>query len=86
MTDRNHTGRPVIVGPEYLVPLLHRTIATIKVDARRKPESLPPRLRIPGSVQLLWVEADVIDWINSMRAPKTVARKVGRPSQQRGGV
>jgi hypothetical protein len=54
-----------VVGPEYLEPLLHRTVATIKVDARRKPESLPPRLAIPGSKKLLWLEQDVIDWIKS---------------------
>jgi len=54
-----------VVGPEYLVPLLQRELSTIKVDARRKPESLPPRLNIPGSKKLLWLESEVHDWIKS---------------------
>ena len=44
---------PNIVGPKYLAPLLRRTVATIKVDVCRKPESPPPRLKIPGSGKLL---------------------------------
>jgi hypothetical protein len=61
---------PKVVGPEYLVPLVHRSIETVKVDARRKPDSLPPRLKIPGSTKLLWIEADVIEWINGCRTAK----------------
>jgi predicted DNA-binding transcriptional regulator AlpA len=59
-----------VVGPEYLVPLLRRELSTIKVDARRKPESLPPRLDIPGSSKLLWLESDVLDWIKSCSTAK----------------
>lgn len=66
---------PVVVGPEYLVPLIHRTVATIKVDARRRPESLPPRLKIPGSAKLLWLESDVIEWLQSCRTAKPVPEK-----------
>jgi hypothetical protein len=61
-----------IVGPEYLAPLLHRKVSTIKTDARRKPESLPPRLLIPGSSKLLWVESEVIDWLKSCSTAKPV--------------
>ena len=51
---------------EDLAPLLHRTAETIKVDARRKPASLPPRLIIPGSNKLLWLEADVKTWLENL--------------------
>jgi len=68
-----------LVGPEYLSTLLKRKVSTIKVDARRKPDSLPPRLDIPGTRSLLWVKEDVIAWLNAMRPQ--VKRKVGRPSQ-----
>ncbi len=61
---------PTIVGPEYLAPLLHREVITIKADARRRPESLPPRLLIPGSAKLLWLESDVIEWLQSCRTAK----------------
>lgn len=64
------TNIPVVVGPEYLVPLTHRTLATIKVDARARPETLPPRLKIPGSAKLLWLETDVLDWLQSCRTAK----------------
>ena len=58
---------PNIVGPEYLSPLLHRTVETIRTDIRRRPESLPPRLVIPGSHRLLWVESDVLAWLEGLR-------------------
>ena len=76
------TTLPNIVGPEYLVPLLHKGLATIKKDAARRPESLPPRLKIPGSAKLLWVEEDVLLWLNSFRPAREPERKkTGRPSQ-----
>lgn len=49
---------------EDLAPLLGRAASTIKTDARRRPESLPPRFRIPGSNRLMWLESDVVEWIN----------------------
>jgi hypothetical protein len=56
------------LGPEDLAPLLRRTVNTIKTDARRRPESLPPRLEIPGSRKLMWLESDVIEWLQACRA------------------
>lgn len=55
------------LGPEDLAPLLGRAVSTIKTDVRRRPETLPPRLQIPGSTRLLWLEQDVIEWIESIR-------------------
>ena len=64
-----------VVGPEYLVPLVHRSLQTIKVDARRKPHSLPPKLAIPGSSKLLWLEQDVLDWIQACSTRKPEEKK-----------
>ena len=61
---------PNVVGPEFLVPLIHRKLATIKVDARARPDTLPPRLKIPGSAKLLWLESDVLEWLQSCRTAK----------------
>lgn len=73
---------PNIVGPEYLANLLQKKLSTIKVDSRRKPETLPPRLQLPGSTKLLWVEEDVLTWLNSFRPVKEPEKKKGgRPSQ-----
>jgi hypothetical protein len=76
------TEAPELVGPEYLATLLKRKVSTIKVDANRNPQSLPPRLIIPGKkrADMLWVKQDVIDWLNSLRPQ--IKRKVGRPSGQ----
>lgn len=52
---------------EDLAPLLHRSVDTIKTDVRRRPETLPPRLRIPGSNRLFWLEKDVLEWIENCR-------------------
>ena len=66
---------PKVVGPEYLVPIVHRSLETIKVDARRKPQSLPPRLTIPGSSKLLWLESDVLAWIAKCSTAPAAANK-----------
>jgi hypothetical protein len=74
---------PNIVGPEYLAPLLRRSVSTIKIDASRRPDSLPPRLKIPGSGRLLWLESDVLAWLLSCRTAVDLVPPVkrGRPSQ-----
>jgi len=82
MSGEQITARPNIVGPEYLAGLLLRKVSTIKTDATRRPESLPPRLLIPGTARLMWVEEDVLVWLNSFRPQKAAEKtKVGRPSQ-----
>ena len=75
--------RPILVGPEYLSELLHRSVSTIKCDAHRRPQSLPPRLEIPCTSKLLWVEEDVLEWLNNLRSKKPEKTKGGRPSGMR---
>jgi len=72
-------NKPHIVGPEYIAELLGIEVSTVKIDARNKKQSLPPRLEIPGRKALMWVEEDVLMWINSFRPQ--VKPKAGRPSQ-----
>jgi len=61
-------AEPKLVGPEYLANLLHKTVATIRADAQRRPQSLPPRMRIPDSRKLLWLEEDVLKWLDKHRS------------------
>lgn len=61
---------PKIVGISYLAPLVGRAESTIRVDVSRRPETLPPRLVIPGSNKVMWLESDVLAWINSCRTAK----------------
>lgn len=55
---------------EDLAPLLGRAASTIKTDVRRRPETLPPRFKIPGSNRVMWLEADVLAWIEAQRNKK----------------
>lgn len=72
---------PITVGLDYLVPLLHKPLSTLRTDINRRPESLPPRINIPGSRKILFFEAEVLEWINSFRHTKPEPKKRGRPSQ-----
>jgi len=64
-----------IVGPEYLEPIMHLPVATIKVYARQFPDRLPPRWKPPGGKKLLWLESDVLDWVQACRTAKPVAKQ-----------
>jgi hypothetical protein len=64
-----------ILGAEQLAPIVQRKVCTIKVDAHRRPDSLPPRLRIPQSTKLLWLESDVLRWLNDCRDSQQKSNK-----------
>jgi hypothetical protein len=55
------------LGVEELAVLLRRKPDTIRSDARRRPNTLPPRIVIPGTTKLLWLEEDVADWMKDRR-------------------
>ena len=66
------------LGVEQISELLHKSVSTIYMDVRRRPNCLPPRLIIPGSSKLLWLEVDVLKWLEACREkPK------GRPRIER---
>jgi len=52
---------------EELSVILRKAPSTIKVDLRRRPERIPPPIRIPGSGKLLWIESDVEYWFKKYR-------------------
>ena len=60
-----------------LAALLGRSVATLKSDVSRRPETLPPRLVVPGTKAVMWLEADVQVWLESLRRP-AVRRPVVR--------
>lgn len=55
------------MGVEELSSLIFRAVPTIKNDLSRKPSSLPPRIVMPGSKKLVWLEADVMAWLEQCR-------------------
>lgn len=58
---------PKLLMAKDLAKLLHKTQRTIEVDVTRRPKSLPPRLKIPGSRKVLWLESDVFAWLERCR-------------------
>lgn len=58
---------PKLLTVKELAVLLRKTQRTIEVDVTRRPQSLPPRFRIPGSRRVLWLEADVFKWMDKHR-------------------
>ena len=47
--------------------VLHRTVETIRADMRRRPDTIPPSIVIPGSKKTLWLESDVKEWLEKHR-------------------
>jgi len=52
-----------ILTVEDLAAFLHKSIASIRSDATRNPQSLPPICRLPGTKRLLWRSEDVEQWL-----------------------
>jgi len=46
----------------------------------RRPDRLPPPIRVPGSSRLVWLEADVMAWLELHKSKvESAPRKRGRP-------
>ena len=50
-----------------LAEILCRSVSTVRSDRVRRPESLPPACRIPGSSRPVWIYEDVIAWLRAHR-------------------
>lgn len=60
---------------EDLAVLLKRSVTTLKSDVSRRPHTLPPRLVVPGTKGVMWLESDVHEWLESLRAKPAVRRR-----------
>ena len=83
---------------DSLGKLIHKSAASVRSDASRNPDALPPICRLPGNKRLLWRRKDVMDWIASFvqpssnvgsfksLEPEVVIKRRGRPrkTEQRG--
>lgn len=62
---------------EELSNYLHKSVASIRSDATRNPQSLPPICRLPNTKRLLWRLEDVERWlaahVEGMPRPATLA-------------
>lgn len=55
--------RPLLSVDE-LASYIHKSVASIRSDATRNPQSLPPICRLPGTKRLLWRIEDVEQWLS----------------------
>jgi hypothetical protein len=77
MSRKPQTAYPedvTVIGIPELAAMIRRAPTTIKTDLSRKPESLPPRLRMPGHSKPLWLKSDVIAWLHQCRDDPNVRR------------
>ena len=78
---------------EQLSKFLHKSVASIRSDSSRNPQSLPPICRLPGTKRLLWRIEDVEQWLaqyvagtdylstSASQAQQTATPKRGRPTK-----
>lgn len=61
---------------EQLSEFLHKSVASIRSDSTRNPQSLPPICRIPGNKRLLWRVEDVELWLAAYVSKHTQTQEV----------
>lgn len=69
---------------EQLSTIIHKTPQSIRCDLKRRPESLPPRIQIPGSRKVLFMNVD--QWLSSLQilnAPQI--KELNQPSISKRG-
>lgn len=54
---------PEILAVEQLAMLIHKSPASVRSDASRNPDALPPICRLPGNKRLLFRLEDVRAWL-----------------------
>lgn len=63
-----HLTFPPAFGYEHLGQLLHRSPVSLQADFSRKPASLPPAHRPPGTKQPIWLLTEVLTWLANQPA------------------
>lgn len=63
-------GLPAVMTLDDLAALLQLHIHTLRADLSRRPESLPPRLYLPGRSSVRFLAADVVAWLLSCKLPQ----------------
>jgi predicted DNA-binding transcriptional regulator AlpA len=59
-----------LLTPKDLAEILRLSPETVRADARRAPNKLPPRFKRPGSNRLLWKQSDVDAWLGAIQTEK----------------
>jgi hypothetical protein len=76
-----------LVKVDQLAVCLQKSVASIRSDATRNPQSLPPICRLPGTKRLLWRAEDVERWLAEHvdGVSNASAMAIGDQSQPRRG-
>lgn len=81
-------GDDSLLSVEQLAHLIHKSPASVRSDASRNLQSLPPVCRLPGHKRLLWRRQDVVAWIaqfvQSAPAPQPVSSSIIEVPRRRG--
>jgi hypothetical protein len=72
---------------DQLAEQLQKSVASIRSDATRNPQSLPPICRLPNTKRLLWRAEDVERWIglHVAGADSPKATELAPPEKRRRG-
>lgn len=68
---------------DQLSQYLHKSVASIRSDATRNPQSLPPICRLPGTKRLLWRIEDVERWLAAHVEGMSIAAAIAVSDQHR---
>lgn len=79
----NHASPTRTLNSTELAELFCLSPLSIHSTLVRRPDRLPPPIRVPGSSRLLWLESDVLTWLESHKVKvASTPRKRGRPHKQ----
>ena len=53
-----------LIGLKELAKMLDRKLSTLQVDVTRRPDTLPPKVILPGSRRVVFKKVDVQKWID----------------------
>lgn len=52
-----------LLNVDDLARIIHKSPSSVRSDASRNPDVLPPICRLPGNKRLLWRSEDVFAWV-----------------------
>lgn len=65
--------------------LIGRSTKSIRIDASRRPDTLPPTFKIPGTAKLKWRVKDVRAWLEALAEIEAERRVIARQLAHRAG-
>mgnify|MGYP003505660246 CR=1 FL=1 len=89
LVGRERTVAPMnkLLTVGELSTCIHKSVSSIRSDATRNPQSLPPICRLPGTKRLLWRLEDVEHWlgVHVATTPPAAVVEPSRANQPRRG-